>query len=473
MLEEEPDNLDSCNTTRSVQGRVIKVNVIESMVMLDPATSKLSPRLATSWERVSDKVWVFKLRSGVKFSDGEPLTAEAVVQSFERTFRSPTITCETRAKIGGVKFTAKALDPLTLEITTENLEPILPVRMSLVGIESPKTPKEKLVNNPVGTGPYVVDRFNQGKDLVLKQNPNYWGPKPAVEQASYVIRKESAVRAAMVKVGEADLSPNIAVQDANDPTTDFSFLNSETTRLRIDSMTPPLNDKRVRLALNYAVDRNAIKGTIMSKDVLHSTQLVVPSIPGHNHEIDKQLRPYDPTKAKQLLAEAKAAGTPVDKEITLFCRTAQFPNVTELMEALLGYFKAVGFNMKLLCVEAAEHTAAQNKPFDEKRLIVFQDQHDNNNGDPTFTVFTKYTCDGRQSTVCDKNIDEMEKLASSTTLGPERVKAWEKVLAYIYEEAHDVTLFHMVGYSRVGKRLNFKPSISTNSEVPLEQISFK
>ena len=473
VLEDEPDNLDSCNTTRSTMGRVVKVNIIESLVMLDPATAQLSPRLALSWDRVSDKVWVFKLRPNVKFSDGEPLTADAVVQSFERTFRSTAITCETRAKIGGVKFTAKALDPLTLEVTTENLEPILPVRMSLVGIESPKTPKDKLVNNPIGTGPYVLDRFNPGKDLVLKQNPNYWGPKPIVEQASYIVRKESSVRAAMVKVGEADLSPNIAVQDANDPTTDFSFLNSETTRLRIDSMTPPLNDKRVRLALNYAVDRNAIKGTIMSKDVLHATQLVVPSIPGHNHEIDKQLRPYDPVKAKQLLAEAKAAGTPVDKEIILYCRMAQFPNAEELMEALLGYFKAVGFNMKLQCVEPAEHSATQNKPFAENRLIVFQDQHDNNNGDPTFTVFTKYTCEGRQSTVCDKAIDDLEKQASAATLGPERVKLWEQVLKLIYEEAHDVTLYHMVGYSRVGKRLNFKPSISTNSEVPLEQISFK
>ncbi len=473
VVEDEPENLDSCNTTRSTMGRIVKVNIIESLVMLDPATASLTPRLATSWQQVSDKVWTFKLRSGVKFSDGEPFTAAAVVQSFERTFNSPTITCETRAKIGGVKFSAKALDPLTLEITTVNSEPILPVRMSLVGIESPKTPKDKLVNNPVGTGPYVLDRFNPGKDLVLKQNPIYWGPKPIVEQASYIVRKESSVRAAMVKVGEADLSPNIAVQDVNDPTTDFSFLNSESTRLRIDSMTPPLNDKRVRLALNYAVDRNAIKGTIMSKDVLHAAQLVVPSIPGHNHEIDKQIRPYDPAKAKQLLAEAKAAGAPVDKEITLFCRMAQFPNAEELMEALLGYFKAVGFNMKLQCVEPAEHSATQNKPFTENRLHVFQDQHDNNNGDPTFTVFTKYTCEGRQSTVCDKAIDDLEKRASTTPLGPERVRLWEQVLKLIYEEAHDVTLYHMVGYSRVGKRLNFKPSIATNSEVPLEQISFK
>jgi len=306
---EEPDNLDACNTTRSNIGRVVKVNIIESLIMLDPATASLSPRLATSWERVSDKVWRFKLRDGVKFSDGEPFTAAAVVQSMERTWR-PSIACETRSKFGGLKFTGKAIDPLTLEITTETPEPILPVRMSLVGIDSPKTPGDKLTLSPVGTGPYVLDRFSPGKEIVLKQNPNYWGKKPAVEQATYVMRNQSAVRAAMVKVGEADLAPNIAVQDATDATLDFSFLNSESTRLRLDTMTPPLNDKRVRLALNYAIDRKAILGTIMSKDALHSTQLVVPSIPGHNHEIDKQIRPYDPAKARQLLAEAAFPSIP-------------------------------------------------------------------------------------------------------------------------------------------------------------------
>ena len=95
----------------------------------------------------------------------------------------------------------------------------------------------------------------------------------------------------MVAVGEADLAPNIAVQDATDQNMDFSYLNSETTRLRIEAKVAPLNDKRVRMALNFAFDREALRGSILSKDVDHATQIVVPSINGYNPSL--KVRQYD------------------------------------------------------------------------------------------------------------------------------------------------------------------------------------
>ena len=90
----------------------------------------------------------------------------------------------------------------------------------------------------------------------------------------------------MVELGEADLTPDIAVQDAKNPNTDFAYFNSETTNFRVGgAWDPPLNDQRVRMALNYAVDRNAIRGSILSKDVIAATQIVVPSTFGHNPEV--------------------------------------------------------------------------------------------------------------------------------------------------------------------------------------------
>ena len=149
--------------------------------------------------------------------------------------------------------------------------------------------------------------------MVLTRFDGYWGEKPQVEKATYIWRGESAVRAAMVATGEADIAPSIAPQDATDPATDFSYFDRRPPTSGSTSAIPPLNDVRVRKALNLAIDREAMVGTILSKDVVPATQFVVPSINGYNPNLKPW--PYDPEQAKDLLAEAKADGVPVDKEI--------------------------------------------------------------------------------------------------------------------------------------------------------------
>jgi peptide/nickel transport system substrate-binding protein len=344
--------------------------------------------------------------------------------------------------------------------------------MGVVSIVSPNTPRDKLVLNPVGTGPYKFDKWVPGQEIILKRFDGYWGKKPQVEGARYIWRKESAVRAAMVKVGEADIAPNIAVQDATEPGMDFSYPNSETTRLRIDVTRPPLNDRRVRLALNYAIDRDALRGSVLSKDVDHATQIVVPSINGHNPKL--QVRKYDPAKAKKLLAAAKATGVPVDKELEIVGRINIYPNATETMEAMMAMLQAAGFKVKLRMLEVGEWLNILTKPYAENRKpVLLQAQHDNNNGDAVFSIFNKYACKGAQATTCDKKLDGLIAKASALS-GDERRKTWQEVNRIIYEDlVSDVWMYHMVGYSRVGKRINFKPSISTNSELHLETITFK
>jgi peptide/nickel transport system substrate-binding protein len=344
--------------------------------------------------------------------------------------------------------------------------------MGVVSISSPNTPTDKLVLDPVGTGPYMFEKWTPGQEITVKRNDNYWGKKPEADGARYIWRTESAVRAAMVKVGEADIAPNIAVQDATDETMDFSYPNSETTRLRIDVTRPPLDNRNVRLALNYAIDREALRGSVLSKDVEHATQIVVPSINGHNPKL--KVFPYDPEKAKELLAKAKAEGAPVDKEIEIVGRINIYPNATETMEAMMAMLQAVGFNVKLRMLEVGEWLNILTKPYAEDRKpVLLQAQHDNNNGDAVFSVFNKYACEGAQGTTCDPKLDALIEKAS-TLSGDERRKTWQEVFRIIHEDmVADVWMYHMVGYSRVGNKINFTPSISTNSELHLEEITFK
>lgn len=472
VLSEEPDVIDPCESSRSNVGRIVKQNIAETLIEINPKDGKLSPRLATTWKQIDDFTWQFSLRKGVKFHDGEVLDAAAVVKSMKRTL-DPSQDCEIRLKMfGNVKLVATAVDANTLQVKTEKAQPILPTLMGTMAITSPNTQAKKGTRNPVGTGPYQFKSWNPGQDVVIERFDGYWGDKPAADGARYVFRKESAVRAAMVKTGEADIAPNIALQDATDQKLDFSYFNSETSRLRIDMTQPPLDDIRVRQAMNYAIDREALVGTVFSDKVELMTQIVVPSISGHNATLEPW--PYDPAKARKLLAAAKADGVAVDTEILVLGRLGIYPNATEAMEAMFAMMNDVGLNLKLQMVEVSQWVDRFTKPYAEDRGPVLQQgQHDNNSGDPVFSVFFKYACEGPQSTTCDKQVDDGITAASAAT-GDKRRKLWQEVFRRIHQDiVPDVEMFHMVGYSRVNSRLEFTPSISTNSEIQISQIKFK
>ncbi|MEP3033556.1 MAG: ABC transporter substrate-binding protein, partial [Pseudoruegeria sp.] len=319
--------------------------------------------------------------------------------------------------------------------------------------------------------PYTFDEYERGQSIKLSANPNYWGEQPTVQSATYVFRADSAVRAAMVAAGEADIAPNIALQDASDPDMDFSYPNSETVFLRIEHAQAPLNDKRVREALNLAVDREAFVGTILADGTLLATGITPPSTIGYNDDLAPYA--YDPERARALLEEARADGVPVDTNITLIGRTNNFANVLETMEALLAMYEDVGFKMTLEMVEVGEWLERYAKPFPEDRgPQLIEAQHDNANGDPVFSMYFKYHSEGQQSGLTDPKVDGMIAAATAAT-GDERAALWSELFAYLHEESiADVMLFHMVGFSRVNERLDFAPSIRTNSELQLSQIEF-
>ncbi len=471
VLSEEPDIIDPCEASRSNVGRVVKQNITETLVEIDPDDGTITPRLATAWEQVDDLTWRFQLREGVTFHDGEPFNAETLAYSINRTL-DDRIDCEIRIKFfGGMEVTPEPVDEYTIDIKTAEPAPIMPTMMGTMTVVSPNTPMGERTRDPIGTGPYVLDNWDVGQSITLTRADDYWGEMPEVERATYVFRGESAVRAAMVETGEADIAPNIAVQDAINPETDFSYPNSETSRLRIDMEIPPLDDIRVRKALNLAIDREAFIGTIFPEDVINATALVVPSINGHNPDLEPY--PYDPEEAKRLLEEARADGVDVDAPIRILGRLNIYPNATEAMEALMAMYQAVGFNIDLQMTEVATWVDIFTKPFAEDRPpTLHQAQHDNNNGDAVFTVFFKYHCDGGQSTTCNEELDALIDKATVST-GDERREAWQEAFRMIHEDlVVDVMMFHMVGYTRVGPRISFTPSISTNSELQISNITF-
>jgi peptide/nickel transport system substrate-binding protein len=472
VLGVEPRSLDPGDNRSMYPGQVMMKNVLEALTEINPVDSSIGPGLATSWKQIDSNTWHFFLRKGVKFHDGRDFDAEAVVFNIKRIYDKKIVTTIRAKFFSNLNIEGKALSSHTLEIKTDRFEPLVLILLGNLAICSPSTPME-MTRHPIGTGPYRFVRWDAGRQIILERFDGYWGKQPQVNKAVYVWRNESSVRAAMVAIGEADLATDIARQDANRPDMDYSFLNSETTYLKLGgAWEPPFTDRRFRMALNYAVDRNSIRGTILGKDVVPATQVTVPSNFGYNPDL--KVWPYDPGKARQLLDEARKSGVPVDKEIVLLGRIGIHPGAEELMEALFNMYKAVGLNVKLKMVEAGVSRRYQNKPYPtDLGLYLMQKMHGNDSGDAVFTAPFCYHCKGDTSTICDKTLDELIEKAQVAT-GKERKALWGATFKRIAEEiVPDVPLFHMVGYARAGNRINIKPSQATTSEIQLAEITFK
>lgn len=469
VLPEQPANLEPCGSIMTNVGQVLNQNVTESLTVIDAKTGKAMPKLATSWEQVDPNTWHFKVRQGVKFHDGADLNAKAVAFSIER-MTGGKLTCNNMAKFGNAKLTVKPLDDYTVEITSDRPQPILPTLLSVVMVVSPNTPVDKAVNDPIGTGPFKLTTFSP-QTVVLDPFAGYWGKKPVVSKATYVWRQESSIRAAMVETGEADLTPSIAIQDASNPKTDFAYLNSETTAIRIDLEQPPLNDVRIRKALNLAIDWDGLS-QLFGDDIQRASQMVVPGIIGHDDKLEAWK--YDAEQARKLVAAAKADGVKVDTEIKLIGRNGIYPNGAEAMEAMMTMWQGVGLNVKLVMLDVADWTRYLQKPFPAERgANLVQMMHDNNKGDAAFTIPIFYRSSGQYSTLNDPAVDKEIDAAMAAT-GQAREDGFKKIFRQMRTEVvPDIPMFHMIGYTRVGKRLDWKPDITTNSEIPLANIQFK
>lgn len=463
VLPEEPSSLEPCDAKHSSIGRVVIRNITEPLVMIDPENGEIKPVLATEWSQNDENTWTFKLKEGVTFSDGSPFNADAVVKAFKRLDRED-IVCNTKQQtLGGVNLTVTPKGEHEVEISTERPSPILPTMLSVVQMSGPDMPLEGASRDPIGTGPYVLDTWTAGQDITLSRRDDYWGEAPQIKNARFVWRSESAVRAAMVSQGEADIALIISQIDATEPEMDVAYQNGETTRLRINTGVPPLDDVRVRRALNLALDLDALK-PIVGEEVLRAQQLVPPNVNGFNAD----LKPftYDPQQATALLDEARADGVPVDAGITVIGRDAMYGGSTEMLEAMQAMWAEVGLNVEIRMFDSGNWLRYQNRPFPESDApLLGMDQHDNLLGDATFTLFNKYHSEGVNSGLWDEEVDRLIVTGENAT-GGKRTQAFEQAFARIHDDlVADVFMYHMVGYTRVGPRIDWKPSLATNSEV--------
>lgn len=437
VLPEEPQSLELCESGASVR-RVTQGNVGEPLVFRDTTTQALDPGLALSWERVDDTTWHFELRPGVSFHDGTPFNAETAAYSLNRTW-TPDLACGVSQQyFQGTSYEATALDEDTLEIKTGALDAILPLRLSFLAISGPESSMTEKSVAPVGTGPYRFVSWNRGEDISLEKFDGYWGDNPGVPTARYLWRSESAIRAAMVQTGEADVALSIAAQDVTDADRDagrvLNFEVTEVALLRFDLVDElqPMNDIRVRQAINLAIDRQGFIDVVFNGFGTPANQVFVPTTIGYSDSVP--MWDYDPDAARRLVDEARAAGVNVDNEIVIFGRLGVYENATEGMELVAAMLNDVGLNVRVeMLALQAWLTVLRSSYEDGRPTNMMQQSHGNVTGDAIFTFNPQYSATGPFSALRDDRANEMITAAQGLD-GEDRRAALEAISTYLYTE---------------------------------------
>src|SRR5207249_3464285 len=316
-LVAEPVALDPAQVTDLNSNRVGR-RVAETLVAFAEGSTQIVPGLAESWTISRDGLqYTFKLRKGVKFHDGTPVDAEAVKFSIERQI----VPDHPASKIGKYPFasyffgTVKAVEPLD-ELTVRFIlkEPrasfLDVMAAAAASIVSPTAVKKFGLDygtKPVGTGPFRFASWERRQRVVLEKNPAYWKFPVKVDRVVYRPIVEDQARLTELLTGGLDLivgtPPDSVPQlEGNPKVTLLRQVGAHVWYLGINNQKKPLDDRRVRQALNYAVNKEAIV-----RDVLKGTGSLSrgPVLPGTwGAETGLKPYPYDPERARQLLAEA-------------------------------------------------------------------------------------------------------------------------------------------------------------------------
>lgn len=469
VLGQEPPTLEACESNLTSTGVVVRSNVTEPLIERNPKTGELEPKLATEWKATSDTEWTLKLREGVKFQDGTPFNAEAAAFTIDRAVNSK-LGCNVEGYVfGDADLKVKAVDASTLTVTTPGPDPILPLRLSFLEVVPTSTSTTAKVREPIGTGPYKIEQWDSGQKITLSTWDGYWGDKPAYAKAEYQWRSESSVRAAMVTSGEADVAMGLSPDD-NIGDLGVDYPNNETVALRLDANAAPLNDIRVRQAVNYAIDKEGIVNSLYQGKHKVAAQLVPEGVVGHNSALTGW--PFDLDKAKSLVAEAKADGVDTSKQISLVVRSAQFPKITELGQVLQEQLGQAGLNVKLKMLETSQHLTYQVRPFPkDEGAVALMTQHGNQAGDAAFTVDQYMLSTGAQSYFGTPEFDAMIKKADAAS-GDERKKDFEEIFAYqndkVVQFAH---ISHQTGIIGKAKSVNYTPNSSSGDELRVAEMT--
>ena len=357
-LPSDPSQLDPQITSAPSSWRT-QGNIFDPLFRWNQ-NMEIIPHLALSIKKLDPLTWEIKLRRGVRFHNGEPFNAEAVKFSIARPFDKTTgIKRMHLSRYWSTVKSVEIVDSHTVRFITDKPDPIMPRRFT--GGLGPMVPPNYikkhghkiLQKRPVGTGAYKFVRWDKDEQVVLEANEDYWGKRPKVKRAIIRTIPEVTTRLADFRLGRVDIAMDIPMEEVDgiekDPHLRIdSGLDTIThMQLLFNTLKPgPLANKKVRQAIHHAVDMDSIIKHILYGYGRRTPTVIVPDAFGYDPSI--KLYPYDPKKARKLLAEA---GYPNGFEVNFDFPTGHYNKGDEVAQAIMGQLAEVGIRLKMLRYE--------------------------------------------------------------------------------------------------------------------------
>ncbi|WML57392.1 ABC transporter substrate-binding protein [Neobacillus sp. PS2-9] len=481
-------SLDPITTT---EGDTFKVteNIYDTLLDYGDTDTTLKPKLAKSWEVTPDGLtYTFKLQEGVKFHDGTDFNADAVVFNFNRWMNGDEDKFPYYTMFGGyvkdeghVIKEVKALDANTVQFVLKRpMAPFLKnLAMSPFAIASPAAVEkygDDYRSHPVGTGPFKFVEWKQNDRITLEKNPDYWVKGlPKLNKVIFRVIPENTARLNALVNGEIDIMDGLNDSDAKAVTSNDKLKIYERPSMNVAYLSftltrKPFDNKLVRQALNYAIDKKAIIDAFYGGNAIPAKNPMPPSIEGYNDSIEEYK--YDPEKAKELLKEA---GYPNGFEMELWAMNiarlymAEPPKVAEVIQDNLS---KVGIKVKLNTLEWATYLDKAAKGDFDAFLMGWT----GDNGDPDNFLYTLLDKDAiganNYSRYSSDPLHDLLIQAQQGTDQEKRNELYKKAQEIIHEDAPWVPLLHSKPLSAASKDVVGYIPHPTGSE-SLDKVEFK
>lgn len=432
-------SLDPYGTTDSPAGKVMSC-IFDTLVTRDDE-GNIAPGLAESWEIVDDITYVFHLRKGVKFHNGEEFKASDVAFSFSKIAESPHAE-SIRATIDFEN--SKVIDDYTFEMKmTEPFGPILNhLGHSVMAIVNEKAYTEagdKVGQNPVGTGPYKFVSWATGDRIDLVANEDYWGNKPQVKNVVFRNIPEIASRSIEVETGGIDIAIGVQTSELNRLESNpdvkvFKRKASSINFLCFNCSKAPFDNVKVRQAINMAINKDAIFNVVYQGVGAVATAPMSSVVWAYNDKLVPH--EYNVEKAKALLAEA---GYPNGLEITISCdQNQERLDTAEMAQAQLA---EIGVKVN---IETLERGAFIDQVI-AGTLDMFGLGWTSDTGDPDYALYASFHSSmhgagGNMSFYTNKKVDELLEIGRKSTDAEIRRNAYLEAQEIVWEEVPCVFL---------------------------------
>jgi peptide/nickel transport system substrate-binding protein len=352
----EPDQLDPHKTTAYFSFEVLE-NVFDTLVEPD-ANLEMRPALAESWDVSGDQlVWTFRLRRGVTFHDGSPFTADDVVYSYRRIIDEKLANVDKFSAVTDVT----AADPATVVIRVKQPTPNLLTNIGgfkgMAIVSGKNAESGQIATHPIGTGPFAFVSQKSGDSITLQPNPSYWAGVPKVSGVTFRFISEPSTALSALQAGEIDWTDSIPPQRVAQLREDDSVKLAVTASndywyLALNEARKPWSDVRVRQAIAYGIDRDAIVRAT-SYGTAAANQLAIPR--GNPWYTDYHRYGYDITRAKELLTESGITKAELDMLVT-----SEYPETVTAAQIIADNLAPLGITVHIRTVDFATWLDEQN-----------------------------------------------------------------------------------------------------------------